>query len=169
MVLQRRNQCRSGRSSSTLVFLCVYIFTATQCLLLLHLHQVCSYSHYCLTEVNSYPPVTPLFLFTDVRLGGLGFSPLQISLFIGGSGLLQAITVLFVFPPLHKRLGTKTILKGCGIIWPISFALWPISNLLLKNNQKVLFWILIVLNNIIGSGASVAFSKSKVHLLLHAF
>lgn len=110
--------------------------------------------------------MTPLFLFTDVRLGGLGFNPLQISFFIGGSGLLQAIAVLFVFPPLHKKFGTKTILEGCGLIWPISFALWPLSNLLLKNNQKVLFWILIVLNNIIGSGASIAFSKSTPYYLL---
>lgn len=126
------------------------------------MHPVRQHPHQVPLETNANISVTPLFLFTDVGLGGLGFSPVQISLFMGGSGLLQAITVLFIFPPMHKRFGTKTILKFCGFIWPISYALWPVSNLLLKNDQKILFWILIVLNNIIGSGASIAFSESEV-------
>jgi hypothetical protein len=166
VVLLRLLPCQFGRSLNTLVFLCVCISTATPCSLPSLSHPVCPNSDFSLSETDLRSTVTPLFLFTDVRLGGLGFSPLQISLFIGGSGLLQAITVLFIFPPLHKRLGTKTILKSCGVIWPISFALWPLCNVLVKNNQQVLFWILIVLNNIIGSGASIAFSKSKACLLL---
>ena len=105
-------------------------------------------------------PVLPLFLFTQPNLGGLGFEPLIISLFFAGAGISQAIWTLVFLPPLQCRFGTGGLLRGCSIAWPITFAIWPISNLFMRQHREVAFWIVAPINMVLGSGVSMAFSES---------
>ncbi|KAF8199262.1 MFS transporter [Mycena galopus ATCC 62051] len=78
---------------------------------------------------------------TAVELGGLGFTPLQISLFLGLSGLSQAVW-LFPFPALQRRYGTGGVLRACSYIWPIFMALNPVANCMLKRGWTTAFWIM---------------------------
>jgi len=108
--------------------------------------------------------VLPVFLFTEPQLGGYGFSPLQISIFLGVAGLSQALWTLIAFPPLHKRFGTGGVLRGCGIAWPIMFLFCPICNMFLRLGWTAVFWTVAPISLILGSGVSLAFTASQLAL-----
>jgi len=101
----------------------------------------------------------PLFWFTPVQLGGFGFSPPQISIFLAAVGISQAIWLLLIFPPLQHKFGTGGVLRGCCFCWPFLFALAPVCSELLRRDWTVAFWILAPISQIAGSGVSMAFSK----------
>ena len=105
--------------------------------------------------------VLPLFWFTDIKLGGFGVSPLQISLFLAVAGISQALWTLLLFPALQHRFGTGGVLRGCSIAWPITFAFWPISNLFMRHHWEVSFWVVAPVNLVLGAGVSMAFSGSS--------
>jgi hypothetical protein len=84
---------------------------------------------------------------------------LKISLFLGGAGICQALWTLIVFPPFQHRIGTGGVLRACSIAWPITFALWPISNLFIRWHWDVVFWVVAPVNLAVGSGVSMAFSE----------
>ncbi|KAK6607149.1 major facilitator superfamily transporter [Botrytis cinerea] len=88
-----------------------------------------------------YTSVLSLFWFTPVSLGGLGFSPFRISLFIALAGFSQAFWMIVVFPPLHKRIGTVGILRACAFVWPFLFAFCPFANFLLRMGWETTFWV----------------------------
>ncbi|RFU27859.1 hypothetical protein B7463_g8468, partial [Scytalidium lignicola] len=115
-------------------------------------------SGYVMSLGLAFTAVVPIFLFTDVKLGGLGFSPLYISVTMAVAGASQAIWILFVFPPLHHRFGNGAILRACAIIWPIMFAGHPLCNTLLRHDMKALFWIIFPPLMSLGSGVSMAFT-----------
>jgi hypothetical protein len=101
----------------------------------------------------------PLFWFTEPDLGGLGFEPLTISLMFAGAGVSQATWTLLFLPPLQQRFGTGGLLRGCSIFWPIGFAIWPLSNMLMRHHWNVAFWIVAPVNLVLVSGCAMAFSK----------
>ena len=103
--------------------------------------------------------VIPVFFFTDVALGGYGFTPLQISLFITLGGLSQSIWLLLVFPPLQKRIGTGGVLRACAVVWPILFFMVAAGNMFLRRGWNITFWIVAPTSLVIGSGVAMAFSK----------
>ncbi|TGO75761.1 hypothetical protein BELL_0194g00110 [Botrytis elliptica] len=95
-------------------------------------------------ELLKFPGVARLlsvFWFTPVSLGGLGFSPFRISLFIALAGFSQAFWMIVVFPPLHKRIGTVGILRACAFFWPFLFAFCPFANVLLRMGWETTFWV----------------------------
>jgi len=112
----------------------------------------------------AYTAVSPLFWFTEVDLGGFGFSPFQISMFLGLAGISQALWTLLVFPPLQHRFGTGGVLRGCSIAWPILFAFCPLCNLFLRNRWKLAFWITAPIGLALGSGVSMAFTAIQLAL-----
>lgn len=124
--------------------------------------QVIMIYNYVSLLAFAYTAVNPVFWFTSVKLGGIGFTPGLIALFIALSGASQAFWLLIVFPPLHHRLGTGFVLRACAIAWPFFFLVSPICNILLRYDHKILFWILAPTAQTIGSGVAMAFS-----MLLH--
>lgn len=102
----------------------------------------------------------PIFYFTSVELGGYGFSEFQIAMFIGVGGLAQAIWLLFVFPPLQRRIGTGGVLRLCATAWPVWFAATPAANYLLRLKLETAFWTFAPILLVIGSGVAMAFSMS---------
>jgi hypothetical protein len=121
--------------------------------------QVLVAYNYVMLLAFAFTAAYPVFLYEPVRLGGIGFSPSFISYAMGVGGLSQALWLLLVFPPLHKRVGTGGVLRLCALAWPISFAIDPLCNVLLRFDLKVVFWIVFPLQAILGCGVAMGFSK----------
>lgn len=114
------------------------------------------YCH-CSFLATVYTAVTPTFMYTDIELGGLGFSDQQIAGFMALIGASQAIWTLGVFPPLQKRIGTGTVMRWCSGFWPFFMASWVILNEILRAGLPTLFWILAPIGGVLGSGVSMGF------------
>jgi hypothetical protein len=115
----------------------------------------------------SYTAIVPVFWFTKIYLGGLGFTPLQISLMMGLNGLAQAIWILLVFPPLHRRIGTNGVLKACAAAYPFFFAVSPMFNLLLRRGTPgsvTAFWFVAPTMLALGCGVSMSFTAIQLAL-----
>jgi hypothetical protein len=116
---------------------------------------------YALTMILAmgYTAVVPVFWFTSVKLGGFGFSPRMISLFLGLGGLSQSVWLLLVFPPFQRRCGTGGVLRVCSYVWPFFFACYPLGNWLLRAHIEGLFWTMSLICQVVGSGVAMAFSR----------
>ncbi|MCJ1287832.1 hypothetical protein MMC26_007184 [Xylographa opegraphella] len=112
----------------------------------------------------AYTAVCPVFYFTAVSLGGYGFSPLQISLFMALAGFSQAVWILIAFPPLQARFGTGGVLRGCAVAWPILFFVAALGNLFLRQDWKLTFWVVGPISIALGSGISMAFTAIQLAL-----
>ncbi|KAF2855015.1 MFS general substrate transporter [Plenodomus tracheiphilus IPT5] len=108
--------------------------------------------------------VFPVFQYTPVDLGGLGFSPAIIAACTGLNGASQAIWLLLAFPKLHRRFGTGRILWFCAIAWPIFFAMCPMYHFLLAYGYKILFWSTGPPMLVLGSGVAMAFTGIQLAL-----
>jgi hypothetical protein len=109
--------------------------------------------------------VLPVFWFTDPKLGGLGFTPFQISLFLGMIGISQALWLLLIFPPLQRSIGTGGVLRGCATAWPVMLCFAPLCNVFLRWHWDTVFWVVAPTVIAIGSGVSMAFSELPLVLL----
>lgn len=112
----------------------------------------------------AYTAIAPLAWFTSVDLGGFGFSPIRISLFLGLAGISQATWILIAYPPLQHRLGTGGVMRICAYIWPIFFACVPFLNILLKHHHDAVFYTLMSISTIICSGVSMNFTGVQLAL-----
>ncbi|KAI9050323.1 hypothetical protein LZ554_005490 [Drepanopeziza brunnea f. sp. 'monogermtubi'] len=121
------------------------------------------YTHVMLLGL-AYTALSPLFWFTEVSLGGYGFTPMQISLFLAGIGVSQAIWLLLFFPSLQRKYGTGNIIRVCYISWPIFFATSPLCNYLLRHGHTTAFWIIAPTFQIAGSGVAMAFTGVQLAL-----
>jgi MFS family permease len=122
------------------------------------------YAHIMLLAF-AYTAIVPVFWFTKVELGGFGFSPLQISLMLALNGLSQAAWGLLVFPPLHHRIGTNAVLRGCAIAYPFLFLGFPFLNMLLREGSDAsvtIFWIVTPTLLSIGCGVSMSFTAIQL-------
>ncbi|KAH9882846.1 hypothetical protein J1614_000212 [Plenodomus biglobosus] len=108
--------------------------------------------------------VFPVFQYTPISMGGLGFSPAIIAACTGLNGASQAIWILFVFPKLHRRFGTGRVLWLCAIAWPIFFAICPMYHFLIAYGYRTLFWSTGPPLLILGSGVAMAFTSIQLAL-----
>ncbi|KAK0656719.1 major facilitator superfamily domain-containing protein [Cercophora newfieldiana] len=122
-----------------------------------------TYGHLMLLAY-AYTAIAPLFWFTPVKLGGLGFTPVKISLFFALGGLSQAIWILVVFPPLQNRIGTNGVMRICANFYPIFFALCPSFNFLLRQGFTTTFWATAPVLLMLGSGVSMSFTAVQLAL-----
>ncbi|KAI0905059.1 major facilitator superfamily transporter [Ustulina deusta] len=125
-----------------------------------------NYGHVMLLAF-AYTAVVPVFWATGVDLGGLGFSPLQISLFMALTGFSQAVWLLAFFPPLQHRLGTNGLMRLCGAAYPFFLGVMPILNAVLRLHTKggdTAFWILAPTFLSLGPGVSMAFTGAQLAL-----
>ncbi|KAL5117091.1 hypothetical protein ACEQ8H_005050 [Pleosporales sp. CAS-2024a] len=118
--------------------------------------------NYIMMLAFTFTAVNPVFMYTPVRLGGLGFSPEVIAAATALVGAAQAAWLLLVFPRLHRRMGTGRILFFCALAWPIFFACNPVFNSLLRHHLTKLFWATAPLTIVLGSGVSMAFTSVQL-------
>ncbi|KAJ5776602.1 uncharacterized protein N7511_001613 [Penicillium nucicola] len=113
----------------------------------------------------AYTAVIPVFWFTPARLGGYGFTPLQISLMMGLSGAAQAAWLLLVFPPLQRKIGTNGVIRLCATAYPFFFLCIPFGNVLLRMGTEAsvkVFWVFVPLVLVIGCGVSMSFTAIQL-------
>lgn len=84
---------------------------------------------------SAFMAVGTLTLYTSVEKGGLGFSAHQIAMFMTVQGIVEAGWLLLLFPPLHRRMGTKGILYVCAALFPLFFADYIAMNAFLRNGS----------------------------------
>ena len=123
--------------------------------------------NYVMLLAYTFTATNPVFQYTPVRLGGLGFSPELIAAFTGVSGASQAAWLLLVFPFLHKRVGTGRLLWWCACAYPLFFVVNPLYNIVLWHGKKVLFWATAPPVLVLGSGVAMSFSKYLFIPFLH--
>ena len=111
------------------------------------------------TKTNLIFLVVPVFLFEPIKLGGVHFSPPQISIVLGAGGFFQALWLLIAFPRLQHRFGTVGVLRACSIAWPFFFTACPLCSMFLRHHLTVPFWIVGPVALVVGSGVAMAFSK----------
>ncbi len=125
-----------------------------------------TYGHIMLLAY-SYTAIVAVFWYTKIHLGGFGFTSLQISLMMGLNGLAQAIWLLLIFPPLHRRIGTNGVLRLCAAFYPFFFAICPLFNLLLRVGTPAsvtAFWVIAPAGLAIGCGVSMSFTAIQLAL-----
>jgi hypothetical protein len=105
----------------------------------------------------AFTAIAPVYFYTSVPRGGFGFPENLISLFISINGIAQALWLLFAFPPLHKRLGTRRLLQLCAIFWGPFMLFFPLDNWFLRNGWTAAFWTVAPLVQTLGSGVAIAF------------
>ncbi|KAF2230681.1 MFS general substrate transporter [Viridothelium virens] len=110
----------------------------------------------------AYTAIIPVFWFEPVYLGGFGFSPRWISIFLALAGFSQSLWLLLVFPPLQHRFGTGGVLRACSIAWPFFMLVYPICNLLLKHDLMVAFWIVAITSLMLGSGVAMSYTATQL-------
>ncbi|CAG8011114.1 unnamed protein product [Penicillium olsonii] len=115
----------------------------------------------------AYTAIIPVFWFTPIRLGGYGFTPLQISLMMGLNGASQAVWLLLIFPPLQRRIGSNGVMRVCASAYPAFFLLCPIGNVLLRQGSEAsvkVFWVFVPVTLAIGCGVSMSFTAIQLAL-----
>lgn len=115
----------------------------------------------------AYTAIVPVWWFTPVRLGGCGFTPLQISLMMGLNGAAQAMWLLLIFPILQRKIGTKGVIRVCAFAYPIFFISCPLSSALLRMDTEVsvkAFWVFAPAALAIGCGVSMSFTAIQLSI-----
>ncbi|OTA07456.1 MSF permease [Trichoderma parareesei] len=115
----------------------------------------------------AFTAILPVYLFTPVRLGGVGFSPFQNSLWMAVQGASQATWLIVAFPFLQRRIGTKGSMKACVAVYPLFFVGYVVMNLLLRIHTEpalAAFWIVCPVVAVIGPGVSMAFTAVQLAL-----
>jgi hypothetical protein len=71
--------------------------------------------------------VLPLFMYTPIHLGGLGFSEVQIGKALSGYAVAVTALQLLCFPPLQSRFGTLPLFRFGAIFYPLTCAMFPLT------------------------------------------
>ena len=82
----------------------------------------------------------PLFCFTPVSSGGLGFNAQQIGLVISQRSFLILLLQVFGFPSLQRHIGTVRLHRWTMMLWIPTFAILPFLNVAARGHQTVLQW-----------------------------
>ncbi|KAF4439337.1 Major facilitator superfamily transporter [Fusarium austroafricanum] len=100
--------------------------------------MLCAFVHVMLIG-SAFMAVGSLTLYTGVGRGGMGFSAHQIAMYMTVQGAAEAVWLLLVFPPLHRRLGTRGIIFAGVAAFPLFFAGYILMNAFLRNGSSAAF------------------------------
>ncbi|KAL5632163.1 hypothetical protein ACGC1H_000243 [Rhizoctonia solani] len=74
--------------------------------------------------------VCVLWLYTPIKLGGVGFSTSEIGVTLAVSGLLTTIVAVIVFPPIERWVGVVTLYKFGMAMQVVSVTTFPLAHAL---------------------------------------
>jgi Na+/melibiose symporter-like transporter len=103
----------------------------------------------------------PLFCFTPVDHGGLGFNAKTIGSVISQRSVAVLIIQMVAFPWFQKRVGTTRLFKWLMILWIPTMLLLPLCNLAARMGNDLMLWIGLYLFMLVGSLAGMAFGESS--------
>jgi hypothetical protein len=107
----------------------------------------------------------PLFLFTAVDHGGLGFDAKRIGSVISQRSVSVLIIQMITFPWLQKRVGTTRLFKWLMMLWIPTLLLLPLCNLAARMGNELLVWVGLYLFMVVGSLSGMAFGKFRSPVL----
>lgn len=80
--------------------------------------------------------IFPIVLYTNVDIGGFGFSTAQSTMYITFQGISETVWLLAIFPALHRKVGTIGIIRLCAAAFPCLFAAHILMNALLRDGSE---------------------------------
>ncbi|KAF8833233.1 MFS transporter [Paxillus ammoniavirescens] len=130
--------------------------------------RIANYGVLSTLEIAMYA-LQPLFYSTLIELGGLGFTPITIRLWMAAFGIANALIQLFCFAPLVNRLGTKTVLRvGHACFIPI-FGLFHIVNWVAKRwGVTWIVWVLLTFQMVLTVVMDMSFSCTLMYIITSA-
>jgi hypothetical protein len=111
------------------------------------------------TSVNA---IVPLFCFTPIEIGGLGFSPTLIGRAMSARAVFTIIVQLLAFPTLQRRIGTIKMYKWLMLFWIPAFGGLPLTNAFARLQWNVAVWLCLGVSLMCGSIANMAFGMSHL-------
>lgn len=109
--------------------------------------------------------IMPVFLFTPIPIGGVGFAPSQISIYMAIQGASQAIWLILAFPILQRRYGNKNILKLCSVAYQFFFVGIVLLSMFLRigtESARAGAWTVGILVVLLGPGVSMGFTSAQL-------
>jgi MFS family permease len=100
----------------------------------------------------------PLFCFTAVDHGGLGFDAKRIGSVISQRSVAVLVIQMVTFPWLQKRVGTTRLFKWLMSLWIPALLLLPLCNIFARMGNETLVWVSLYLFMVVGSLSGMAFS-----------
>lgn len=92
---------------------------------------IANYACLCTLEIAMWA-LQPLFYSTPIELGGLGFDPLTIGIWMGAFGIINGVLQAIIFAPLVHKYGPKAIFQLSEACFIPIFALPPIINIIAR-------------------------------------
>lgn len=83
----------------------------------------------------------PLFAFTPVRDGGLGFGEKQIGIAMSIRSVATIGVQLLAFPWLQRKVGTLRLFRWLMVLWLPTYLGLPLCNALARTNHPIGVWI----------------------------
>ena len=103
--------------------------------------------------------LSPLYYFTSIRAGGVGFSAKEIGYAMTIRSVTTILIQLLVFPPLQRRVNTTRLYKILLFFYlPLVWGL-PVINLVAKSGNNAAVWVSIMVLSLCGSIANMANGK----------
>jgi MFS family permease len=111
----------------------------------------------------SFRAIHPVFLATPATLGGLDLPPSTIGLLLSVSGVVNAVFQLLFFTKIINKWGPKkAYVVGISSTF-VSFALFPILTVLVKNQGlSLLVWFLITVQLVVQMGMNLPYGMFRV-------
>ncbi|CAE7145906.1 unnamed protein product [Rhizoctonia solani] len=80
---------------------------------------------YVTTSINA---LTVLWLYTPIRVGGIGFSSAEIGVTLALSGLLGTGIIVIGFPPLEQRVGALSLYRFSMVMQLLNILVFPLGH-----------------------------------------
>ncbi|KAG9251276.1 multidrug resistance protein mdtG [Emericellopsis atlantica] len=113
----------------------------------------------------AFTAMHPVVLYTSVGHGGFGFSTARITMYITAVGATETAWLMFAFPFLQRRAGTKSVLLTCAWAWPLFFGGYVVVNALLRAGGDETTSLAIVVgavNVVLGPAAFMSFTAVQL-------
>jgi MFS family permease len=124
----------------------------------------CVYGYVMILAI-AFIALIPVMLYTPIKIGGLGCSPGEITIYMSAMGVSESLWLMFVFPPLHRCLGSKGMLRLCSFAWPLFFAVYPSVNALLRDGSRsghIVAILVTAMNAMIGPGTWMSLTAAQL-------
>ncbi|KAG9316326.1 major facilitator superfamily domain-containing protein [Chiua virens] len=128
--------------------------------------RIANYGVLAILEITLYS-LQPLFYSTAIEYGGLGFSPMQIGLWMACFGIFNGLCQALFFASLVDRLGPKTLLRiGHTCFIPL-FILFPTINWIAGQWGNIwLVWLLLIVHLALTIVVDMAFSALPANVVI---
>jgi len=104
----------------------------------------------------------PLFAFTPVRDGGLGFGEKQIGIAMSIRSIATIAVQVAAFPVLQRRIGTHRLYKWLMVLWLPTYLGLPFLNGIARSgDHTVAVWTGLSITLMCSAVANMAFGKSN--------